>query len=191
MPFNQPILGFLGLVLEGICLGISWINPPRKGRFNHPHRVIHGCWGSKLFQVSPVATWLEMRFLRCSEPLTLSARGTWVPHQGDGSESGEWETAAFSLLNFPLSTLGCLCRCVPSCEMDLNAPHAVKDAGLDQRGQWGRAKALSGPCPFLPVSPQRPLPPLLLLAMAADLFASRVRSPGSLSPEKSVFPKCI
>lgn len=72
-----------------------------------------------------------------------------------------------------------------SCEMDSNVPRAVKDAGLDQRGQWGRAKAVSGPCPFLPVSPQRPFP-LLLLSMAADLFCkpsqvSWLSQPGKIS----------
>lgn len=70
-------------------------------------------------------------------------------------------------------------------------PPAVRDAGLDQRGQWGRARAGTGPCPSLPVSPLRPFLLLLLLARAADLAACRVRSPGSLSPVKSVFPKCL
>lgn len=39
-------------------------------------------------QFSPVTTWLETRFLRCSEHLVLSARGAWVSHRGDASESG-------------------------------------------------------------------------------------------------------
>lgn len=109
--------------------------------------------------------------------------GSWLSHQGDGLKSVGWETAAFSLSNFPLSTLDRLCRCV----LQLWNVTRAERCWWDEGGQWGRAEDMSRPCSFLPVSPHRPSPILLFLTMAADLCSLQaVLGLLSLSPEKSV-----
>lgn len=117
--------------------------------------------------------------------------GSWLSHQGNGLKSVGWETAAFSLLNFPLSTLDRLCRCVLQLWNGLERYPCCERCWWDAGGRWGRAEGVSRPCSFLPIPPCWLFlhPPLPCRGSRSVLFASRGLL--SLNLVKSVFPKHI